>query len=1289
MKSSTPTFQHFQSSPRKRLVGSLAVLALALAACGDGSAPAADPPPPPPPTNAAPVPVFALEGSAALLAVQALDASGSSDAEGDALTYSWDFGDGSKGGGVKIAKAYAAPGNYSVKLTVTDAKGASATLTRQITINPGPAPVALVDTLVQVKGLDGTAIGGVTVAATTGGASATTDANGRATLKTGTGIPVVLKFSRAGFADLLRDASLPTVADSGYLEVTMLPREAALTLADAAAGGSLAGKHGAKITLPPNALVDASGNPVTGTVQVAMTPINPMADARAFPGRFEGVRPDGQAGFLFSYGTVEYVLTAGGNPVQLAAGKKATIEIPIYATTHTNGQQMKLGDTSPLWSLDEKTGQWIEEGSGTVVEGTGPSSFALRAEVQHFSAWNHDQFFQPNGNGARPKPKCLVDTNADGILEDLTGTGHCWHAGTGPEQPDLIFAREQPQSLGSNGTVKLLASPAPETIRVPAWAVWASTPAAGGQVLSIPSGVEVTFRSFAKNGTLFGSTKTTMTQGQEADLPIVLYPVRNFEGIQQLTLPADESGVMSHNGEVDEFRFAVETGGVYDITVSRLQGSLLSANVDAFQASGSAAGSTTLAPTPQTLRLAATESGQARVRVTAVAGAAGGYRIQVRRQVVAGNCLNPTVLALNTTVDGTSLPRNGAIVCFALNLSAGQAIAIDHGTHAGAQGSFTLRAPSGTTMVIDSYGATFGDRAEIRFAAAQAGSYRLEIDNTRTGNGTLNGLVMRELAATTVPSGAEVQVPALANLADRAWFVLQPPSTGAAVAAVLEVSNAAYALRVQGQGNEALVGNAALPLDSDGRVDRRLAEALPLVAVRRNAANGTNPVVKLRNLVPQTLAANTDVDLTGPADGRVLLLAYDANAGDAVSFEAIHSAGVNSGPSAELFSPTGAPLSGKFHTLTEGGTYGLRLRPGFSAPSAATRLRMNLLPPPTEIASTELQTLEGNLALGEVKRYAVNLTQGELLSLTLSDAGAAPFTISAGGLRGGDVWRGNVSLSDISATNQTVHSGPLYVQTSGRAEIHVFPATQRPARATGPFRMLLSRPNRAPAALGPLFSGNLPANTLRSFGFNAAAGAHVLCLRATGPAGTRSAEANPIVWGPSAPFANYDSGDLVVPDQDINRTLDSVYLRGNLRTGQQTITLFQRTAGPIDYIARLTGPEAAPNALTLGAADVTGNALPCQRGLHRFDATLGTTYTVRVTATFNGTVRVLWVDSLGVIRRSAVRTPGVQSLVAGVETVLSGTFRTGNETGAAVFAIDVEPDATSAGGSYTVRVSSP
>lgn len=46
--------------------------------------------------------------------------SGSSDPDGNALTYNWNFGDGSTGSGVMAAHAYAVAGNYVATLTVTD-----------------------------------------------------------------------------------------------------------------------------------------------------------------------------------------------------------------------------------------------------------------------------------------------------------------------------------------------------------------------------------------------------------------------------------------------------------------------------------------------------------------------------------------------------------------------------------------------------------------------------------------------------------------------------------------------------------------------------------------------------------------------------------------------------------------------------------------------------------------------------------------------------------------------------------------------------------------------------------------------------------------------------------------------------------------------------------------------------------------------------------------------------------------------------------------------------------------
>lgn len=49
-----------------------------------------------------------------------LDASASSDPDGDALNYHWDFGDGITGVGAQVAHTFAASGVYQVKVRVTD-----------------------------------------------------------------------------------------------------------------------------------------------------------------------------------------------------------------------------------------------------------------------------------------------------------------------------------------------------------------------------------------------------------------------------------------------------------------------------------------------------------------------------------------------------------------------------------------------------------------------------------------------------------------------------------------------------------------------------------------------------------------------------------------------------------------------------------------------------------------------------------------------------------------------------------------------------------------------------------------------------------------------------------------------------------------------------------------------------------------------------------------------------------------------------------------------------------------
>ncbi len=83
--------------------------------------------------NIAPVADFTATPETGIAPVTvSFDASASSDENGDTLSYSWDFGDGTTGTGVIASHEYATVGEYTVKLTVSDG---SKTGTKSSTIN--------------------------------------------------------------------------------------------------------------------------------------------------------------------------------------------------------------------------------------------------------------------------------------------------------------------------------------------------------------------------------------------------------------------------------------------------------------------------------------------------------------------------------------------------------------------------------------------------------------------------------------------------------------------------------------------------------------------------------------------------------------------------------------------------------------------------------------------------------------------------------------------------------------------------------------------------------------------------------------------------------------------------------------------------------------------------------------------------------------------------------------------------------------------------------------------------
>jgi hypothetical protein len=73
-----------------------------------------------------------------------LDASDSTDPDGDSLSYNWDLGDGTQSQNVTIEKTYPlvlSEKPVTIQLTVTDSQGKASRVAKQILVDPGVMPL--------------------------------------------------------------------------------------------------------------------------------------------------------------------------------------------------------------------------------------------------------------------------------------------------------------------------------------------------------------------------------------------------------------------------------------------------------------------------------------------------------------------------------------------------------------------------------------------------------------------------------------------------------------------------------------------------------------------------------------------------------------------------------------------------------------------------------------------------------------------------------------------------------------------------------------------------------------------------------------------------------------------------------------------------------------------------------------------------------------------------------------------------------------------------------------------
>ena len=328
---------------------------------------------------------FTVSAAPRMLDVVTFDASESVDPQGRELRYTWSFGDGAQAQGESTGRIFEQGGPLEVSLIV-EAGDDSVEVSRTITIEePTPMGQAMVEGLVVDDERGG--LPEVAILDAQGQELGRTGPQGAFQIQVPRAAPQVLRLRKPGWADQLMRVEIPASAQSWPARAQMTRRGGAYILRDAQRGGEIEGPLGARVTFPPDAFVDANGEPVRGDVIVSMTPVVTEGERLGgFPGSFDAMREDGQPGMLSTYGVVEVDLSRNGEPIELAEDARATLEIPMTTAA-------PAGSEIALWSLHEPSGLWVQEGTGEVVEARrAPAGVAMRAEVSHFSWWNVDLF---------------------------------------------------------------------------------------------------------------------------------------------------------------------------------------------------------------------------------------------------------------------------------------------------------------------------------------------------------------------------------------------------------------------------------------------------------------------------------------------------------------------------------------------------------------------------------------------------------------------------------------------------------------------------------------------------------------------------------------------------------------------------------------------------------------------------------------------------------------------------------------------------------------------------------
>ncbi|MEN8156470.1 MAG: PKD domain-containing protein [Bacteroidota bacterium] len=449
----------------------------------------------------APIPTASFSYTGDLVAGEPVvfNASASSGANSEELSYHWDFDDSKKGGTARLSHLFTVPGNYNVTLTVSGDFGAKQSTTKSLTVNPGEVATAhngIINGYITDENQSD--LNDVMVSLVEGPGTGYSNAGGIVSLyNLPVGVPLHLKITKDGYVSQVIESAIPEETRESVFFTILKKRAPAMTLDNAEFGGELEGEDGTTLQLPVKPFVKPDGTEVTGSVKATITPVDVAFESASFPGSFYGYDETGEEGILLSYGVSEFHFAQDGEMLQLADGKRATVLIPIYTSGALTGEQI------PLWSVNEDNGKWIQEGVGTVVESANsPTGLALKAEVNHFSWFNCDDF-----EGSRKKQGLCWrwDCTTAQCIKVKVG---CWMSGA-----------RRDKKAGRKGTE------ARDTIP-PVFEVRDFIPA-GGKELDMPStrDVYIESRGFTDEGQLLSGSFTLLSTYERDTFEIELKSV--------------------------------------------------------------------------------------------------------------------------------------------------------------------------------------------------------------------------------------------------------------------------------------------------------------------------------------------------------------------------------------------------------------------------------------------------------------------------------------------------------------------------------------------------------------------------------------------------------------------------------------------------------------------------------------------------------------------------------------------------------------------------------------------